>query len=291
MKKIEFKKISLLNNETITYRQCNGGEKVIILVHGNLASSKFYEELMQSLSEEYTSYAIDMRGFGGSTYNRPVDTLRDFAGDLKLFVDQLGLEKFDLLGWSTGGAVSMFFCSSYGYRVNRLLLVASAGVSGYHSYGIDSNGEKRLLNSRDQLEKDPSKMELLEALRNKDRKYYKNMWDVAIYNVNKPRPEVYEKQIEESLAQKNLMDVYYGLTEFNISDHYNGVSMGTEEVNKINVPTIVVHGEKDLLVSVDDAMKLKESIGNNAKLVLLKSCGHSPMVDAPEVLLKIINES
>jgi len=291
MKNIEIKKISLLNDETHTYRQYIGGDKVIVLVHGNLASSKFYEELIQELPEEYTAYAIDMRGFGGSTYNRSIDTLRDFAGDLKLFVDELKLEKFDLLGWSTGGAVSMLFCSSYSYMVNRLFLIDSAGVSGYHSYAVSSDGSKTLLKSRKEFQEDPSKVELLNALKKKDKEYYKNVWSAAIYNIKKPEPKIFDEQMEESLLQKNLMDVYYGLSKFNISDYYNGLAMGTEEVNRVTVPTVVVHGEDDLLVSVDEAKELKGSIGDNARLELVKNCGHSPMVDAPDILLKVITES
>lgn len=291
MKNIEFKKITLSNGETYSYRQYSGGEKVIVLVHGNLASSKFYDELIQDLPEEYTAYAIDMRGFGGSTYNRPIDTLRDFAGDLKLFADEIKLEIFDLLGWSTGGAVSMLFCSSYGYMVNRLFLIDSAGVSGYHSYAVDAESNKTLLKSKKEIQEDPIKIKQLKALESKDKDYYRKIWSAAIYNKKKPEPEVYDVHLEESLLQKNLMDVYYGLTKFNISNYYNGLAMGTEEVARINVPTIIVQGEDDLLVSVDEAKELKECIGDNAKLVVVKDCGHSPMVDAPELLVKVISES
>ncbi|MCY6960145.1 intracellular short-chain-length polyhydroxyalkanoate depolymerase [Clostridium brassicae] len=290
MKNIQLNQIELPNNEMYSYRQYIGGEKVIVLVHGNLASSKFYDELIQELPEEYTAYAIDMRGFGRSTYNRPIDTLRDFAGDLKLFVDQLKLKKFDLLGWSTGGAVSMLFCSNYEYMVNRLFLIDSAGISGYHSYAVDDKGKKILLKSRKEIQEDKTKIELLEALERNDKEYYRNIWDTAIYNKNKPKPEVFEAQLEESLLQRNLMDVYYGLTKFNISNYYNGLSMGTGEVDRINVPTIILQGDSDLLITVDEAKEMKESIGDNAELVIVKECGHSPMVDAQEVLVRCISE-
>lgn len=290
MKNIELKYISLSNNETYSYRHYSGGENVIVLVHGNLASSKFYDELIYLLDDDYTVYAIDLRGFGGSTYNRPIDTLRDFAGDLKMFVDKLELRKFDLLGWSTGGAVCMYFCSSYGYLINRLFLVASAGVSGYHSYKIEPDGSKTLLNSKKKMYNDKNKRALIKALNNKDKDYYKRLWDKGIYNINKPDEEIYNNHLEESMRQKNLIDVYYSLSKFNISDYYNGLSMGTEEMNNLNVPTMIIQGKDDLLVTVDEAKELKEAIGENAELVLLEQCGHSPMVDAPEILAKVIME-
>ncbi len=45
MKNIEVKSIHLDNNEIYTNRYYLGGEKIMVLVHGNLASSKFYENL------------------------------------------------------------------------------------------------------------------------------------------------------------------------------------------------------------------------------------------------------
>ena len=114
MKDIKLKRITLPNGETLGYRHYAGGERVLVLVHGNLASSKFFAELIQALPDTFTVYAVDLRGSGTSTYNRPLDDLRDFAGDLKLFADALNLKTFDLLGWSMGGAVSLLFTSSYG---------------------------------------------------------------------------------------------------------------------------------------------------------------------------------
>lgn len=291
MKPIEIKNTTLPNGETYRYRYYSGGEKVLVLVHGNLASSKFYDQLIEDLPEDYTVYAIDLRGFGGSTYNRPIDTLRDFAGDLKLFVDELKLTKFDLLGWSTGGAVCMLFCSSYEYLVNRLFLVASAGISGYPIYGLNKEGKKVLLRSRKEIEKDEAILQILQALEREDTEYFKKIWTAGIYNKKQPETEVYDAHIEECLCQKNLTDVYYGLTRFNISNYYNGISMGTEEVDRIHVPTIIVQGEDDLLISIDKANELKVGIGDNARLILIKNCGHSPMVDAPELLVEIISES
>ena len=43
------------------------------------------------------------------------------------------------------------------------------------------------------------------------------------------------------------------LLKFNISNYYNGLSMGTNEVNNIKVPTVLIQRKDDLLVSVDEA--------------------------------------
>lgn len=290
MKDIELKKIMLSNGETYGYRYYLGGDKVIILVHGNLASSKHFDTLMEALPEEYTIYAIDMRGFGISTYNKPINSLRDFSEDLKLFVDTLNIEKFDLAGWSTGGGVSMLFSANYGHMVNRLFLIASVGAVGYPSYGKDDEGNKVLLTTKEEIRFDETKIAMLEALEKKDKNYYKKVWDSAIYTHKKPDAKRYEEYIEESLMQKNLIDVYYALASFNISDSFNGISMGTGEISKIKVPTAIIQGKDDILVSSDMAQTIKDGIGENAELMLFDNCGHAPFVDVLDEIVKVIIE-
>lgn len=286
---IQVKQISLQNHETYTYREVGEGNNVIVLIHGNLATSLFYVELMQELAQHsYRVLAVDLRGFGGSTYHRPIDTLRDFAGDLKLLVDALGVSSFDLLGWSTGGAISMYFTSMYPRYIKRLFLVGSAGVSGYHSYRIEADGSKTQLISKKQMQEDKTKTALLKMMQTKDEESYKKVWNAAIYNKKQPQADVYHQQLVDSMKQQNLIDVYYALSKFNISDYYNGLSVGSEEVKNIKVPTTMIYGEDDQLVSVAEAKHLQENIGEHAKLVVVKECGHSPMVDALDVLVNAI---
>ncbi len=81
----------LQNGETHGYRYYPGGDKVIVLVHRNLASSKHFDTLMEVLPEEYTIYAIDMRGSGISTYNKPISSLRDFAEEFNRCILCIGI--------------------------------------------------------------------------------------------------------------------------------------------------------------------------------------------------------
>ena len=100
---IKLKEVNLPNNETLGYRIRKGGDKTLLLIHGNMTSSKHWDIFMENFNEDYTIIAPDMRGFGISTYNNTIDSISEFAEDLELFVQTLKLEKFDLMGWSTGG--------------------------------------------------------------------------------------------------------------------------------------------------------------------------------------------
>jgi pimeloyl-ACP methyl ester carboxylesterase len=79
----------------------------VVMVHGNLATSRFYEHLMPGAPQRYRIIAPDMRGFG-DTERVPIDAtrgLRDWADDTFSLVGALGITRpVHLVGWSTGGA-------------------------------------------------------------------------------------------------------------------------------------------------------------------------------------------
>lgn len=79
----------------------------VVMIHGNLATGRFFEHLMPGAPKEYRLIAPDMRGFG-DTERVPIDGargLRDWADDTFSLVKKLGLTRpVHLVGWSTGGA-------------------------------------------------------------------------------------------------------------------------------------------------------------------------------------------
>ena len=83
----------------------------VLLVHGNVSSSAFFDELLQAFPSGYHVIAPDLRGYGDSAA-APVDAsrgLKDFADDLHSLVATLSLGQRPIheLGWSMGGGVIM----------------------------------------------------------------------------------------------------------------------------------------------------------------------------------------
>lgn len=275
--------IELSNGETIGYRKVGDGEKILILVHGNMSSSKHWDTVMESMPSEYTTYAIDMRGFGISTYNNRVNSLKDFSEDLKLFVDAMELKEINLAGWSTGGGVVMHFAADYPEYVEKLILVESVGIKGYPMFKKDSQGQAiigEFLKTKEEIENDPVQVKpILDAYRDKNKTLLRVIWDSAIYLFGKPSDERYEEYLDAMLTQRNLVDIDYSLVHFNISDEHNGVVEGSGEVHKIIAPTLVIQGKNDLVVPQDMGIGIAEGIGENAKLELLDNGGHAPMTD------------
>ncbi len=283
MKEILLHSIKLSNGETMGYRKVGDGDKIVLLVHGNMSTSKHWDRVMESMPEEYTSYAVDLRGFGISSYNTPTDSLRDFSEDLKLFVDAMELDKFNLIGWSTGGGIAMYFAIDYPEYVEKLILVESVGIMGYPIFKKDPQGQPILgefLTSKKEIAQDPVQvLPILNAYEKKDKDFLRMVWDASIYIFNKPEEERYEEYLDETLTQRNLVDIDYGLVNFNISHMHNGVVEGTGEVDKIKAPTLVIQGKDDLVVPKEMGVGIAEGIGDNARLELLDGGGHAPMED------------
>jgi pimeloyl-ACP methyl ester carboxylesterase len=105
---------------------------VLVLVHGNVSSSVFFEPLMETLADRFRLVAPDFRGYGDSE-RLPIDAtrgMRDFSDDLAALLQALEITApVDLLGWSAGGGVVMQLAIDHSDHVRRLVL--EAGMSPY----------------------------------------------------------------------------------------------------------------------------------------------------------------
>ncbi|MEW6637531.1 MAG: alpha/beta hydrolase [Actinomycetota bacterium] len=105
----------------------------VLFVHGNVSSSRFFEETLAALPEGYRGIAPDLRGFGGSE-TKPLDATRglaDFSDDLRALVDALGLVRFHLVGWSAGGSVAMLYAMEGPQRIASLILINPMSPYGF----------------------------------------------------------------------------------------------------------------------------------------------------------------
>lgn len=290
----EFKKMQI-GNEILAYREGGLGEKVIVLIHGNMSSSLHFDQLMLKLKPDYKIYAPDLRGFGHSSYHERFDSLKALSEDLEVFVEKLRLKDFILLGWSTGGGIIMQFAADNPDLVKRLVLVESVGIMGYPINKKDENGMPILdqfLMTKEEVAEDPIQVKpVLDAIEAKNGDFYKALWNAAIYNVgNYPDPELYEQYVAEMLLQRNLVDIDYSLMYFNISNQENAYGKGSGDVYKIKCDVDIVQGKDDLVVPAAMAEGIYEALKPKATLHYLDKSGHNPMVDQLDALVKIIKK-
>ncbi|MFN2363495.1 MAG: alpha/beta fold hydrolase, partial [Halarsenatibacteraceae bacterium] len=116
-------KVKVKTGEEIAYRERTGSGKKLILIHGNMTSSKHWDILMENLPDDYHLLAPDLRGFGKSSYNNRFDSLEELALDLIDLLEQKNFDEYNLIGWSTGGGVAMEFAAKLPDQVKKLILL------------------------------------------------------------------------------------------------------------------------------------------------------------------------
>lgn len=94
------------------------GSEILVFIHGWLLSRKYWQPLIEILSNYYQCLTYDIRGFGESEavasnhYHMPSSsaqyTLAAYAEDLKILLEQLQIEQAWLIGHSLGGSIALW---------------------------------------------------------------------------------------------------------------------------------------------------------------------------------------
>ena len=100
----------------------NGQGSPIIMLHGNTGKARYFKHQIDVFAQKYHVYAIDTRGHGKTPRGEKPFTIRQFADDLLVFMNNHGIEKATLMGFSDGGNIAMRFAIAYPERVDRLIL-------------------------------------------------------------------------------------------------------------------------------------------------------------------------
>ncbi len=105
----------------LNYIEKGEGEPLIFL-HGNGESLEYFSNQIDYFSEKYRVIAIDTRGHGKSPRGNTSFTIRRFSQDLLEFMDEKGIEKAHILGFSDGGNIALCFALKNLCRVDKLIL-------------------------------------------------------------------------------------------------------------------------------------------------------------------------
>ena len=281
------KKYISIGKETLAYLDEGVGD-VILMIHGNMSSSVHYEPLISRIKDKYRCVAVDLRGFGDSSYNERFDTLEELADDVALFIDALELGSVYLVGWSNGGGVSLKLCAKYPEKVKKFFDIEGAGHKGYPVYqkeNYKSTGKPYA--SKEDMAKDPIQVAPAIACFEKgDFATMTAIWDATIYTVNKPTREQNEYWMAETLKQRNLVDLDWALANLNMSDEYTPYGKGDGTIHNITCPVAFTTASKDIVVPDYMVMDNYNALSHLAILIPYENCGHSPMVDCPDRLAK-----
>lgn len=290
--KLEKKKIALAKEE---YAYIDVGEgDVLLFVHGNMSSCYHFLPLIEKLSSNYRCVAMDLRGFGDSSYNNRFDSLKELADDVVEFCSKLNITKVHLIGWSTGGGVILEFAAKHPEMVKSLFSIEGASHKGYPVFKKDKMYQAiygEIYSSKEEMALDPVQVgPAIKLLSTKDFAGMTAIWNAVIYTVNKPSEEDNEFYMNETLKQRNVLDIDWSLAKLNMGDTNNFYSDGDGSIHKIQCKCAFTSGEMDLTVPPRMVMENVTALKGKAKLITYTNCGHDPLIDRLDDLVKDIKE-
>ncbi len=287
--------VQLPCGETYAYRQAGdvNNSRVLICLHGGMESSKAFTHLLPLLSDSFRIIAIDARGHGDSSYHKEVDSYDCLTQDVREFLEVLGIKKAWFIGRSVGGGVSMKLAANYPDLVEGIILHSSIGLQGFICPKADENGKDTAerASTRDECINHPHSLMLADVVAKKNSDMVKWLHEKRYYcGKAQPVPEDLEEKVDDYMTCK-VVPIYVYLTNFfNISNEHNGVTQGTGEVDKIKCPVLIIHGEKSVIIKVEEAKRTKEYFGDRAELKVFPDAGHLISQDHPEEVSDLIKQ-
>lgn len=114
------------------YYETYGEGEPLLLLHGNSGSIRDYYQQIPELAKYFKVIAVDTRAQGKSIDKTEKHfTYKIFADDLKALIDDLGLKKVNIAGWSDGGNTGLEFALKFPEHLNKLMTIgANASVDG-----------------------------------------------------------------------------------------------------------------------------------------------------------------
>jgi pimeloyl-ACP methyl ester carboxylesterase len=244
--------VTLSNGITICYRESGDPSgPVLLLLHGNTATSRWWERVIPHLPANRRILAPDLRGCGDSTKPEGEWTMSDLAQDVARFLGAMGVARATVVGHSLAGGVAMHLAAAYPTCVERMVLINSAPIDG--------------------LRLGPEYyVEVPEAVLK---------YALGLAMPTAPKDAFYAALIEESVAKSAAARIRHGraLYEMDLS----GVA------HEIVQPTLLIWGAQDALVT-QPMMERTAAALPNAQLEIWPEVGHSAPVEAPERLARRI---
>ncbi len=247
-------------------REAAGAGNPVVFVHGHLASSATWEDVLAPAAAGRLAIAVDLPGFGASDRPRPFDyTVGGEARSLVDFLDARGFARAVFVGNSLGGAASMLVAADHPERVEALVLVDPATSTAPIAWPV------RMLRAR-------------------------GVGEAAMAVVARPlvahglrawlfadAARVTEHAIDDAWAPLTVRGTRFAALHAIRSDP--GRFRGLEE--RVRVPTLIVWGEKDRLIPVEEGRRLTRRIAGS-RLVVLPDAGHLPQREQPEAFARAV---
>jgi pimeloyl-ACP methyl ester carboxylesterase len=114
-----------INGLRLYYETHGTAGRPMILLHGGLASGEMFGPILPALSAGHRVVVPDLQGHGRTAdIERPID-IRLMADDVAALIDELELDRPDVVGYSLGGGVAFHTAVGYPDKIGKLVMAAA----------------------------------------------------------------------------------------------------------------------------------------------------------------------
>lgn len=246
-----------------------GTGKPVVFIHGWPLNHEMWEyQLAELPKNNFRCIAYDRRGFGKS--DRPwekydYDTLAD---DLKAVLDQLDLHQVTLVGFSMGGGEVVRYISKYGtQRVKKVVLISSVTPFILKTKDNPEGVEKKVFDG------------MVEKL-TIDRPAFLADFGKQFYGVN-----MLHNAVSQPLLDWNQMLCLTSSAKATV-DCVRSFSESDfrADLKKINVPTLIIHGDEDKTVPIAISGDKTAELLPHAKYIVYQDAPHGLFITEKEKL-------
>jgi non-heme chloroperoxidase len=250
--------IKTADGTQIYYNDWGTGQPIVFSHGWPLSADAFEDQMFFLAARGYRCIAHDRRGHGRSSQPWNGNDLDTYADDLAALVKALDLQKAIHVGHSTGGGEVTRYIGRHGtQRVAKAVLIGAIPPlmlkTGENPAGTPMEAFDQL---RGAVQADRSK-------------FWKDL-SLPFYGYNRPDARISEG-VRESFWLQGMMAgfpaSYFCIKAFSETDL-------TDDLKKIDVPTLILHGDDDQIVPIGASALLSSKLVRNATLSIYKGAPH-----------------
>ncbi len=264
-----------VDGATVHYQEFgDAANPTLILIHGFTASTYVWKTVAPLLAEkDFHVIAVDLLGFGFS--DKPAwfeYSIVSQARMIERLMDRLGIGRATLIGSSYGGAIASTLALDYPERVEKLVLVSAV------------SNDDAIQNSILRFTAMSGVGEIISPFLIDSKRFLKLRMQKTIAPVN--HHLITAERIEAVHRPLRAKNTHHSILA--TARNWNASRIQTDAY-LINQPTLLVWGEDDNIIPVENGERLYDSI-LNSRLVVLKDCGHVPPEEKPERFVELVAE-